>query len=158
MNSRLIKQITITTVIAMILESISITATIDAMMPLWIVLFYSYFLLNFDVKFEYFIALVLGIVIDITTSNILGQHALALIVASVVIMSGKRHIKISNTATIIAFIAIVSSVYVLVIFGTNIIIQGSFLEYLHLLSIVSTALCYPIVATFLQKVNGKYKY
>ena len=157
MNKIPIKQIIITTIIAIFLNLIDFGTYANILEPIWILIFLNYFLINFELKNEYFIALILGVIIDATSGNIIGQSSLALIVSSYFIITIKSSIKIANITTIIIFVAISSVLYMTTILAIHIIVQGFDLNYNVLIPIITTAMAYPLISTIINYFNGKNK-
>jgi rod shape-determining protein MreD len=155
MNKIPIKQIIIYTILAIFLHSISISNFIDTISPFWVLIFYSYFLLNFEFEFEYTIAFIVGLIIDISTGGILGQSSLALVFASLVILKSKKQVQIANDFTIAIFVMFSAIIYLGVILLVHIIIQGIDFNYFILISPLTTAVFYPLTATIMQQFNAR---
>lgn len=155
MNKLNIKQIFIAGILAIILEFITISPAIDITMPFWVLIFYSYFLINFTINQPFFGALIVGILLDSVSGSILGQNALALIFASFFILKIKNQIKIANSLTIMLVLFVASSIYFVTIFVINFIIQGYYLDYYSLFTLLTTAIMYPVIANFMQLFNVK---
>jgi len=155
MSNTPIKQIVITTIFAIFLNLIDFGVFVNSIKPIWILIFYSYFIINFKIKNVYFLALVLGVIIDSSSGDIIGQNALALIVSSYFICKIKNSIKIANITTISVFIAFTGAIYIVIIVAIHSITQGFDLNYDVFLPIITTALSYPIVSVIMNKFNGR---
>ena len=145
-----------TTIIAIILGLVDLGDYFNIAQPFWILIFYSYILVNYNIKYELFIALILGIFIDIASSNILGQSSLALVIASFFIITNKKSIKTAHNITIIIFILITSIIYLTSILLVHIAIQGFDLSYYIFISPVTTAIFYPLIAYIFKNFSGSY--
>jgi rod shape-determining protein MreD len=150
-----IKQIIITTIISIAFNSIAPANIYAQIAPIWILIFYSYFLLNFEFEFEYFIAFFLGIIIDITTSSILGQNSIALIVASFFVIKSKKQVQIANSSTIAIFVFLASVIYLAILLLIHIITQGVDFNYWIFMTPLTTAIFYTIIATIMKKLNER---
>ncbi len=145
----------ISTILVIILNAINFGPIISQIAPIWILMVYSFYLLNYNVKYEFFIALVLGFIIDITNGDLLGQNALALVIASYFIIYNKKSMVISNITTIQVFIFIASIIYLAVILIIHFIVKGFSIYYYVLLSPFSTAIIYPIINILFKNVTNR---
>lgn len=87
------------TLFAFILSALPFNDAVLDSSPFWMLLLYTYWLIHFPVKGSLFIALILGVLLDVLQGDLLGQNALALIVASIFINSVKQSFYVSNLST-----------------------------------------------------------
>lgn len=139
------------TLFAFILSALPFNEVILDSSPFWMLLLYSYWLVNFPVKGSLFIALILGVLLDILQGDLLGQNALALIMASIFINNVKQSFYVSNLSTQQVYVFISSSIYLAFLFLTHALIHGLTDNYYLLLAPLTSALIWPVVRFFLAK-------
>ena len=98
------------TLFAFILSALPFNSEILDSSPFWMLLLYIYWLVNFQDKGGLFIALILGILLDILQGDILGQNALALIIASFFIINVKQSFYVSNLSTQQVYVFLASGI------------------------------------------------
>ena len=106
--------------IALIVNAISLPQFIEIISPFWILIFYIYWLIYSKNKAAYIVALLLGLILDISQGDILGQNALALILSSAVILRVKKSFYVSNITTQQIYIFMASLVYLVTLLITQI--------------------------------------
>lgn len=139
------------TFFALILSTIPLNEVLLDMSAFWLLLFYIYWLAYFPTKATFFIALILGVLIDILHGDILGQNALALILSSLFISSVKQSFFVSNLSTQQIYVFISSSIYLLFFLLTSILTQDFVLSYYVFLAPFTSALVWPVVRFLLSK-------
>ncbi len=139
------------TLFAFILSALPFNEVILDASPFWMLLFYAYWLVYFPVRGSLFIALILGVLLDILQGDILGQNALALILASIFINNVKQSFYVSNLSTQQVYVFFSSSIYLVFFFLTYSLIHGINSNYYLLLAPLSSALIWPIVRFLLAK-------
>ena len=139
------------TLFALILSALPFGAEVLDSSPFWMLLLYTYWLVNFPVKGGLFIALILGILLDILQGDILGQNALALIIASLFIINVKQSFYVSNLSTQQVYVFLASSIYLGFFFLTHALIHGWSGNYYLLLAPITSTLIWPMVQFFLVK-------
>ncbi len=142
------------TFFALILSTIPLNEVLLAASAFWLLLFYIYWLAYFSTKATFFIALILGVLIDILHGDILGQNALALILSSLFISSVKQSFFVSNLSTQQIYVFISSSIYLLFFLLTSILTQDFDLNYYVFLAPFTSALVWPIVRFLLSKCKA----
>jgi rod shape-determining protein MreD len=142
------------TFFALILSTIPLNEVLLAASAFWLLLFYIYWLTYFSTKATFFIALILGVLIDILHGDILGQNALALILSSLFISSIKQSFFVSNLSTQQIYVFISSSIYLLFFLLTSILTQDFALNYYVFLAPFTSALVWPIVRFLLSKCKA----
>jgi len=140
-----------TTLFALIISSVPIYQTLLEMSPFWMLLFFIYWLINFPAKGRFFLALLLGVLIDILHGDILGQNALALILSSAFIINVKQSFYVSNLSTQQVYIFSAASIYLALILLVHILIQGFNFSYYLLLAPLTSALFWPVIKLALSK-------
>lgn len=142
------------TFFALILSTIPLNEVLLDASAFWLLLFYIYWLTYFSTKATFFIALILGVLIDILHGDILGQNALALILSSLFISSIKQSFFLSNLSTQQIYVFISSSIYLLFFLLTSILTQDFTLNYYVFLAPFTNALVWPIVRFLLSKCKA----
>ncbi|WP_428086186.1 rod shape-determining protein MreD [Candidatus Thioglobus sp.] len=139
------------TLLALILSALPFSEIILDASPFWLLLLYTYWLVNFPAKGSLFIALILGVLLDILQGDILGQNALALILASVFINNVKQSFYVSNLSTQQVYVFFASSIYLAFFFLTYFLMHGINNNYYLLLTPISSTLIWPVVRFLLAK-------
>ena len=138
-------------VFSTLLSAIALPEILAQINPLWMLLLYTYWLINFEAKGRLIIALILGVLLDIMQGDILGQNALALILSSAFVLSVKQSFYVSNLSTQQVYVFGASSIYLLSMLGVHVLTQGFNFSYWLLLTPLSSALVWPIVRLLLTK-------
>jgi rod shape-determining protein MreD len=139
------------TLFAFILSALPFNDAVLDSSPFWMLLLYTYWLIHFPVKGSLFIALILGVLLDILQGDLLGQNALALIVASIFINSVKQSFYVSNLSTQQVYVFLSSCLYLVFFFLSHFLIHGLTDNYYLLLAPLTSALIWPVVRFFLFK-------
>ncbi len=139
------------TLIAFILSALPFNDAVLDSSPFWMLLLYTYWLIHFPVKGSLFIALILGVLLDILQGDLLGQNALALIVASIFINNVKQSFYVSNLSTQQVYVFLSSCLYLVFFFLSHFLIHGLTDNYYLLLAPLTSALIWPVVRFFLFK-------
>ena len=134
-----------------LLSAIALPEILAQINPLWMLLLYTYWLINFEAKGRLLIALVLGVLLDIMQGDILGQNALALVLASAFVLNVKQSFYVSNLSTQQVYVFGAASIYLLSMLGVHVLTQGFSFSYWLLLTPLSSALVWPIVRLLLAK-------
>ena len=134
-----------------LLSAIALPEILAQINPLWMLLLYTYWLINFEAKGRLLIALVLGVLLDIMQGDILGQNALALVLASAFVLNVKQSFYVSNLSTQQVYVFGAASIYLLSMLGVHVLTQGFNFSYWLLLTPLSSALVWPIVRLLLAK-------
>lgn len=146
MHSISIKIITVS-LLSTLLSLIDLGEWWHYVQPFWLLAFYMLLLLKYDIKAPLYIALLLGCIIDSSSGTLLGQHALALIVSSFIILINRKYILFANMFTTGLYIIIISSVYLLVLLIPQLMMAGWDVDYRIVFSPLSTALAYSIISS-----------
>ena len=141
------------TLLALILSAIPLNDIAHDMSPFWMLLFYAYWLAYLPTKGEFFIALVLGVLLDIFQGDILGQNALALILASIFISYIKQSFCVSNMSTQQVYIFFASSIYLSFYLLTYLLIHGIGDNYYLLLAPFTSAIIWPVIRFLLVRLR-----
>lgn len=142
------------TFFALILSAIPLNEVLLDASAFWLLLFYIYWLVYFSTKATFFIALILGVLLDILHGDILGQNALALILSSLFISNIKQSFFVSNLSTQQIYVFISSSIYLLFFLLTSILTQDFAFNYYVFLAPFTSALVWPIVRFVLSKCKA----
>lgn len=140
-----------TTVFALIVSNIPLPEILLDIAPFWMLLFCTYWLVWFNAKARFFFVLILGILLDISQGDILGQNALALILSGGFIAYVKQSFSVSNLSTQQVYIFTAASIYLVLFLLVHTLIQGFNFNYYLLLTPLSSALFWPVVRLMLSK-------
>ena len=139
--------------IALIVNTISLPQFIEIISPFWILIFYIYWLIYSKNKAAYIVALLLGLILDISQGDILGQNALALILSSAVIIRVKKSFYVSNITTQQIYIFMASLVYLIALLITQITILDINFDWLILFAPITSSIIWPFVRFLLAKLK-----
>ncbi len=141
------------TILAFILGSISLPNILELVSPIWLLLFFIYWLIYSDSNGIFSAALILGLLLDILQGAILGQNALALIISSAFILSVKKSFFVSNLTTQQVYVFIASLIYLILFLVTHLVVQGLHIQWLILFVPFTGALVWPVVRFLLAKLK-----
>ncbi|CAB9542280.1 Rod shape-determining protein MreD [uncultured Gammaproteobacteria bacterium] len=121
--------------------------------PFWVLLFFTYWLTCFTItQGRFFIALALGVLIDVLHGDILGQNALALILSIAFIAKIRQSFSVSNITTQQIYILSASGIYLGVLLLVHGLSTQSFdFNYYLLFAPLTSALFWPLVKLALSK-------
>lgn len=120
--------------------------------PFWALLFFTYWLTYFTTQGQFFIALILGVLIDLLYGDILGQNALALILSAAFIVKVRQSLAVSNITTQQIYIFVASSIYLGVLLSVHALsVQNFDFNYYLLFAPLTSALLWPVVQLLLSK-------
>ncbi len=136
---------------ALIISALPLPQVALEVSPFWLLLFFIYWLAYFPAKGRFFLALLLGVLLDILQGDILGQNALALILSAAFIANVKQSFFVSNLSTQQVYVFIASSIYLALFLLVHTLIQGANFSYYVLFAPLSGALFWPLVKLTLSK-------
>jgi rod shape-determining protein MreD len=139
------------TLFALIISAVPLSQIVLEISPFWMLLFFIYWLTYFSAKGRFFLALILGVLVDILHGDILGQNALALILSGAFIANVKQSFFVSNLSTQQVYVFVASSIYLGLFLLVHTLIQGFNFSYYLLLTPLSGALFWPVVRLLLSK-------
>ncbi len=139
--------------IALIVNAISLPQLIEYISPFWILIFYAYWLVYSENKAAYIVALLLGLILDVSQGDILGQNALALILSSAVILRVKKSFYVSNITTQQIYIFMASLVYLIALLITQITMLVANFDWLILFAPITSSIIWPFVRFLLAKLK-----
>lgn len=140
------------TLFSLIISALPLPEVILKIAPFWLLLFFTYWLAYFNTQGRYFIALILGILIDVLHGDILGQNALSLILSIAFIVKVRQSFAVSNITTQQIYILIASAIYLSVLLLVHGLSTQSFdFNYYLLFTPLTTALLWPVVQLLLSK-------
>tara|TARA_B100000787_G_C15926173_1_gene178732 strand:+ start:36 stop:503 length:468 start_codon:yes stop_codon:yes gene_type:complete len=140
-------------IFALIIGAISLPSFIELSSPLWMLLFFTYWVIYSNIKWMYLSALILGLLLDVLQGGILGQNALSLVISSAFIFNVKKSFFVSNITTQQVYIFLASVIYIITLLSTHILIQGFNFSLLILLTPFSGAIIWPFIRFLLAKLN-----
>ncbi len=139
------------TLFSLILSVLPLNEVVLDAAPFWLLLLYTYWLIYFPVKGSLLTALILGVLLDILQGDVLGQNALALILASMFINNVKQSFYVSNISTQQVYVFFSGGIYLAVFLSTHLLMNGLTNNYYLLLAPLTGALIWPIVRFSLAK-------
>lgn len=139
------------TIFALIITAIPLPQTFLELSPFWMLIFFIYRLVYFPDNNAFFLALILGLLIDILQGDVFGKNALALILSSAFISNVKLSFYVSNLSTQQVYVFVASSIYLGVFLLVHFLTQGGVFSYYLLLAPISGALLWPGVRLLLSK-------
>lgn len=140
------------TLFALIISAFPLPDILRDIAPFWLLLFFTYWLAYFTTQGQFFIALLLGVLIDVLYGDILGQNALALILSGAFIIKVKQSLAVSNITTQQIYVFAASSIYLGVLLSVHALSTQSFnFNYFLLLTPLTSALIWPAVQLVLSK-------
>ncbi len=139
--------------IALIVNAISLPQFIEIISPFWILIFYTYWLIYSENKAVYIVALMLGLILDIAQGDILGQNALALILSSTLILKVKKSFYVSNITRQQIYIFMASLVYLIALLITQITMLDINFDWLILFAPITSSIIWPFVRFLLAKLK-----
>jgi rod shape-determining protein MreD len=119
--------------------------------PVWVLLFFIYWVTCLPTKAKFFVALVLGVFIDVLHGDILGQNALALILSGAFIQAIQQSFSVSNLTTQQVYIFIASLIYLGVFLVVHLLSQNFVFKYYLLLSPLINAFIWPVLKFILVR-------
>ena len=141
------------TIIALIVGAISLPSILKIVSPIWMLIFFIYWIIYTDAKALYLVALILGLLTDILQGSILGQNTLALLISSAFIFNVKKSFYVSNLTTQQVYVFFASLIYLIALILTQLAIQGLDFNWLIILSPFTGAIIWPLVRLFLAKLK-----
>jgi len=139
--------------IALIVNAISLPQFMEIISPFWILIFYVYWLIYSENKAAYIVALLLGLILDISQGDILGQNALALILSSAAILRVKNSFYVSNITTQQIYVFMASLVYLVALLITQIAMLDIDFDWLILFAPITSSIIWPFVRFLLAKLK-----
>jgi len=139
------------TFFSLIVSALPLSQTVLEASPFWLLLFFIYWLTYFPAKAQFFLALLLGVLLDILQGDTLGQNALALILSSAFIVNVKQSFFVSNLSTQQVYVFVASSIYLGLFLLVHTLIQGFNFSYYLLFAPLTGALFWPLVKLALSK-------
>ena len=140
-------------IFALIIGAISLPLVIELSSPLWMLVFFVYWVIYTDGKWIYLSALILGLLMDVLQGGILGQNALSLVISSAFIFNVKKSFFVSNLTTQQVYIFLGSLIYLITFLLIHILVQGFDFSWLILISPFSSAIIWPVIRFLLAKLK-----
>ncbi len=138
---------------ALIISAIPLPQILLEISPFWILLCFIYWLVYFPTQGCFFWALIIGLLVDILHGDILGQNALALILASAFIINVRQSFSVSNRSTQQVYVFVASGIYLGLFLLVYILTQGFHFSYYLLFSPLSSALFWPVIKFISLKIK-----
>ena len=142
------------TLLAFIVSALPLPEIILDIAPFWMLLVFIYWVTHFTAKGRFFIALVIGVLLDVLHGDLLGQNALALILSGVFISSVKQSFSVSNVTTQQIYVLGASFIYLSLLLAVHSLsIQSFSFNYFLIFKPFLGALLWPIVQLSLSKIR-----
>ncbi len=143
------------TLFALVISAIPLPEIFLDISPFWMLLFYIYWISYLPVKNIFFLALILGMLLDVLQGNIIGQNALALILSSAFIIKAKQSFFVSNVSTQQVYVFVASVIYLASILIVHILTQDFNFSYYILIAPLSSAIFWSLIR--LALINCKHQ-
>ncbi len=134
------------TIASIVLDTISFGSYWLHIKPFWLLAFYVIYVFRYQTVFAFYNALVLGVIIDIASSNILGQTSFALIIATGLLILNVKRIQFSNVLTYFMYVLIICILYFIVLMIPHTMIHGVDVHPLTLVAPLTTAVLIMILS------------
>jgi rod shape-determining protein MreD len=129
-----------TTILSIILQLLPFPSFLETIMPLWSVVFFSFWLVFYSREFPLFAAVVVGLITDIFIGDIFGQNALALLVVALLLLKIKHSFVMSSIVGQQLLILIISLLFLFVYLGVNLLISGFTIKGIYFIPAITTAI------------------
>lgn len=139
MNNPSLKLLLKLTVLSLILQILPIPYTLVFFMPLWSLLFFSYWLIFHSKEYPLLSAVIIGIITDVFLGDILGQNALALLVSSFFLLKIKHNFIMSSIIGQQFLILITSFLFIISYLSVDLFVYGSNINWVLFFSSISSA-------------------
>ena len=140
-------------ILTLIASAIPLNQLLIYISPIWVLLFFIYWLVYTPAKYKFFIALLLGLIIDVLEGLVLGQNALALILSSAFIIHEKQSFFVSNLTTQQIYVFVAASIYLSTVLLIHFLIQGVGFNWFILSTPLSSAIFWPLIKIILVKLH-----
>ena len=128
------------TVLSIILQIIPIPYSLNFFMPLWSLLFFSYWLVFHSKEYPLLSAIIVGVITDIFLGDILGQHALSLLISSFFLLYIRHNFIMSSIVGQQILILITSFLFLISYLSVDLFVHSSTINWSLFLSSISTAI------------------
>ncbi len=141
------------TTLALIMSALPLPALLADLSPFWMLLFYIYWLNAFESKSPIFLALMLGLLMDILQGNVMGQNGLAMVLSTLFMHNIKQSFCVSNLSTQQIYIFVASMIYLVSMLLVHILIQGFHFSGYLLITPATMVLFWPVVEWWLSHLK-----
>ncbi len=128
--------------IAFILTVMSVPWALESLRPCWILLLMVYLQIYFPNIYHVSLMILLGLILDVLSASIIGQHVFALSLAAWCVSGRARRFKFFSMPQQMAWIFLVSTIYTLTLMVSNLML-GFTVNQSMLLSILVNMLIWP---------------
>ncbi len=144
-------------ILALYLYLIPLPESVVNFKPQWFVLTFIYW--NFAVPHRIGVTLTvgLGLVLDIIEGDILGRHAIALLVVHLFCAAGYQRFRLFNNFQQCLLIFVVIAIYLIIFYWFGSFFNNAGNSIVFLGSALSSAIIWPLVFSFLRFFRRKYK-
>jgi rod shape-determining protein MreD len=147
--------IALSILIAILLTILPLPTWANYARPLWVLMVMAYWALAFDNKVSVGMAFGLGILQDILSGTLFGEHAVALIICVFIVCKLRKQIRFFPVLQQAIVIALLSVIYQLIIFIIQLML-GEVLAGLYWLSILTTAIFWPWTFIILRDIRRRF--
>jgi rod shape-determining protein MreD len=141
------------TFLSLLLNAIPLPQDLLSASPFWVLLLFTYWIVYFQASGKFFIALILGLLIDVIHGDILGQNALALILSSAFINKVQQSFFVSNLSTQQIYIFISSLIYLIIFLSVHFLTQSFSWSYYLLATPFLTPIFWIVVKWALSRMR-----
>tara|TARA_B100001250_G_scaffold414571_1_gene454016 strand:+ start:5059 stop:5535 length:477 start_codon:yes stop_codon:yes gene_type:complete len=139
--------------IAFIFSIIPLPDYLQIIMPEWIALLLFFFSLMNPERVGLFLALVLGIILDLFSGSLLGQHALSLLLPVAICLRLNLIVRVFPIWQLNVFIVIMLIIYEFILFWIDGVLSINIPISERIFPIISSVLVWPIILRYLPKLR-----
>jgi rod shape-determining protein MreD len=152
MIDRTLKEIGViffTIIVAFGLSLLPLPMVISPFIPDWVLLIMVYWMIYFPQRIGFFVVWVCGLLIDVLTNSLLGEHALAGVVVAYFVLKFYRRIRLFSIGQQMISIGVLLGIYRAILFWIQGLIQQP-LSNMYWLPILIGTLLWPLIAVVLN--------
>ena len=139
--------------IAFIFSIIPLPDYLQIIMPEWIALLLFFFSLMNPERVGLFLALILGIILDLFSGSLLGQHALSLLLPVAICLRLNLIVRVFPIWQLNTFIVIMLIIYEFILFWIDGVLLINIPISERIFPIISSVLVWPIILRYLPKLR-----
>ena len=125
--------------------------------PVWVLMVLAYWVLALEQRVSVGIAWLLGLLMDSLGGTIFGEHALALCIIIYIVAKLQRQIRVAPLLQQAFFMAILTFIYLLILFLAQGLVQHIPATWMFWLPILSTALLWPWLFIILRDCRRRFR-
>ncbi len=155
MNDRLWPAVLLSFLVALVLTLVPLPAVLQPWRPSWIALVVVYWVLHEPRSVGLFSAWLAGLILDTLRGVLLGQHALALVIAGFIALQFHLRIRVFPVGQQMATVFMLIAVYEFFLFWVDGVTGEPSSSWRRWLSVVSSAAVWPLVSATIHSWRRK---